>query len=119
MKNYYVLAGSLIVVGTLIIAEQLYQPPREVHHSLSPVEFVEPDQAFTNCDSGADCIKIKGSACPASRGGAEVCVNKNYFQEYISLIDRKAGAEADVMCPQVQMNTSRVCGCVQNKCSIM
>jgi hypothetical protein len=116
MNNmYYVLAGSMIV-GSIMLIQQFYSPSRSENYTSSSTELIEPRGEFTKCSDSTNCIKIKGSACPPSEGGVEVCVNKNYFQQYISVIDNKAGSEAGAVCPQIYLATNRTCECVQNEC---
>jgi hypothetical protein len=116
MNKYTILAGSLIFVGSVMLVQQFYSPVKEEKYSFSSTDFIEPSEEFVNCTISSECMKIKGSACPPSEGGKEVCVNKSYFQQYISVIDDKAGSEAFSNCPQTNMVTDRTCGCVQNRC---
>ena len=116
MNMYYALAGSMMVVGSIMLIQQFYSPSRNESYTTSSTELIEPRDEFIKCSDSTNCIKIKGSACPPSEGGAEVCVNKNYFQQYISVIDNMAGSLADIKCPQVYMVTNRTCGCVNNNC---
>lgn len=112
------LALLLIIIGLIFLIQQFYVPSEKVWHKYSSTEFVEPPQEFLTCYQDTDCIKVKGSACLPSEGGTEVCVNKNHFQEYISVIDENAGAETDVVCPQVYLVTNRTCVCVSGVCSL-
>jgi hypothetical protein len=116
MNMYYVLAGSMMVVGSIMLIQQVYSPSKSESYASSSTELIEPRDEFIKCSDSTNCIKIKGSACPPSEGGVEVCVNKNYFQQYISVIDNKAGSEIVANCPQVYLATNRTCDCVQNKC---
>jgi hypothetical protein len=117
MNNYVILAASLLTVGTVIAVQMNYNPMRKTSYAYSSTDFIEPEQRLVNCNQTIDCIKIKGSACPPTEGGVEVCINKNHFQEYISTIDRAAGNEIEVACPQVDTATDRTCRCVDMKCN--
>lgn len=112
------LAFLFIIIGLVFLIQEFYAPNKKVQYKYSTTDFIEPSEKFITCYQGTDCIKIKGSACPASEGGTEVCVNKNHFQEYISDIDEKAGAETDVVCPQVYMVTNKTCVCVSGECNL-
>jgi hypothetical protein len=117
MNSYMILAASLLTVGAIVAVQMTYTPAKKDNYTHSSTDFIEPDQRFLNCSQSIDCIKIKGSACPTTEGGVEVCINKNHFQEYISAIDAAAGNEAEVACPQVITATDRVCRCIDQKCN--
>lgn len=121
MINYLTifLALIFIIIGLVFLIQQFYVPGKKVQHKYSATDFIEPPQDFLTCNQDTDCIKVKGSACPPSEGGTEVCVSKNHFQEYISVIDEEAGSEAEVVCPQVYMVTNRPCGCAAGVCALM
>jgi hypothetical protein len=121
MNKGMILAGSLMAIGAVFMIQQFSYPLREQDREFkfSSTDFIEPNDDFTNCYNTTDCMKVKGSACPASEGGDEACVNKNYFQEYISVIDKLAGHELDVVCPQVYNVTERTCECLNSKCVII
>lgn len=118
MNNYVILAVSLIAIGLIMLVQQLYTPVKKVNHDFSSTDFIAPDQSFIGCEQTDDCIKVKGSVCPPSEGGKEVCVNKNYFQEYISTIDERAGSAVDAVCPQIYLATNKTCGCVDSRCML-
>jgi len=120
MKKY-IIAATLVmgVLSVIVFVQKVYVPGNKVQYKISTTDFVEPSEDFIRCYEDTDCIKIKGSACPPSEGGVEVCVNKNYFQEYISQIEKQAGNEAEIVCPQVYLVTNRTCGCVQSECSLI
>lgn len=109
-------AASLFTVGIVAAVQIGYVPTPKDAHTHSSTEFIEPSPRFVACEDNTDCIKIKGSACPPTEGGVEICINKNHFQEYISTIDEAAGAEKDIVCPQVIASTNRMCGCMMGKC---
>ena len=113
------LALLLIVIGIAFIIQQFYFPIKEIKYKYSSTDFIEPSQDFLKCNEDTDCIKVKGSACPPNEGGREVCVNKNHFQEYISIIDEKAGSEAEIVCPQVYLVTNKPCGCASGVCVLI
>jgi hypothetical protein len=117
MNNYVILAASLLTVGAVIAVQMNYNPVKKDSYAFSSTDFVEPEQRLINCNQTIDCIKIKGSACPPSEGGVEVCINKNHFQEYISVINAAAGNEAEVTCPQVLTITDRTCRCINQTCN--
>lgn len=121
MKKYIIPIAVIIAsLSIIFFAQDFYNPKKKVNqYNFSSTDFIEPAENFIKCYEDDDCIKIKGSACPPSSGGVEVCVNKNYFQEYISQIDRAAGNEAEVVCPQVYLVTNRTCGCIENKCEFI
>jgi hypothetical protein len=75
MNKYYILAGSLMAVGSIMLVQQFYSPVKAESYSVSSTQFIEPREEFVKCADSSDCIKIKGSACPPSAGGVEVCVN--------------------------------------------
>jgi hypothetical protein len=109
----------LIAIGLVFVIQQFYVPSKKVQHRYSSTDFIEPSQDFLTCSQDTDCIKVKGSACPPSEGGTEVCVNKNHFQEYISVIDEEAGSEAEVVCPQLNNVTNTPCGCAAGVCTLI
>jgi len=113
------LALLFIIIGLVFLIQEFYAPTKNVKYKYSKTDFVEPSEEFITCYQGADCMKIKGSACPPNEGGAEVCVNKNHFQEYISGIDEKAGKQEEIICPQVYLVTDRQCECIDGKCELM
>ena len=113
------LAFLFIIIGLVFLIQEFYAPTKNVKYKYSTTDFVEPSALFVKCAENEDCIKIKGSVCPPEAGGIEVCVNKNYFQEYISYINEKAGFETDVACPEVYLTTNKTCTCTENKCKLM
>jgi len=109
----------LLAIGIIFLIQEFYIPTENKKYRYSPTDFVQPTDLFIKCDETSDCIKVKGSVCPPETGGIEVCVNKNYFQEYISYINERAGFETDVSCPAVNMVTNKTCGCAENKCVVI
>jgi len=110
------LATLLIILGLVLLIQEFHIPIKNIQYKYSPTEFIEPSERFVKCFEDTECIKIKGSACPPSSGGAEVCVDKDYFQEYLSEIEEKAGREWEVACPEIYLISNKTCGCVENKC---
>lgn len=120
MKKYIIPLAVLIAsLSVIFFVQNSYDPRKKTQYNVSSTDFVEPSENFIKCYEDTDCIKIKGSACPPSEGGVETCVNKNYFQEYISQIEKQAGSEQEITCPQVYLVTNRTCGCVENVCRLM
>ena len=120
MKKYILpLAVLLASLSLIFFVQSAYDPRKKDQLKLSSTDFVRPVENFIKCYRDTDCIKIKGSACPPSSGGVETCVNKNYFQEYISQIESQAGTEAEVVCPEVYLVTNRTCGCIENNCVLV
>lgn len=111
------LSIGLITVGTLYLIGGSFS--NEKTYDYTSTDFIEPDEEFVLCDSEDDCFKFRGSACPAEAGGVEVCVNKNFVQEYSSEIEGKVGLQIEIECPQADMSTRMECGCVENKCTLV
>ena len=107
-----------IIIGLLFLINEFYVPAK-TQYEYSPTEFIEPFKRFVNCFEDKDCIKVKGSACPPSSGGFEVCINKNYFQEYISEIEEKAGKEWEVECPAIYLISNKICDCIESECVLV
>jgi hypothetical protein len=120
MKKYIIVIGILIAsLAVIFFVQNAYDPRKKTKYEFSSTDFIQPAENFIKCYEDTDCIKVKGSACPPSSGGVEVCVNKNYFQEYISQIEKQAGSEAEVVCPQLYLVTNKTCGCLENKCNLV
>jgi len=81
--------------------------------------FIEPSSLFVACYTKDDCMKVKGTACPPSKGGAETCINKNYMQEYLSNIEILSGKEWEVNCPNIDSSTNKICLCINNVCKLV
>ena len=114
MKAVYI---SLALIG-LGVASLLYKVNDEKVYSYNITDFIEPQERFLTCNNVDDCFKFKGSACPADRGGAEVCINKNFVQEYNSIIEDQAGMYYVTQCPNISLSTNVTCDCVDNRCSL-
>jgi hypothetical protein len=114
-----ILALVLIIIGLIYIVQEFHVPKKENNYEYSSTDFIRPSQRFLNCFEDLDCIKIKGSACPPSAGGKEVCVDKDFFQEYLSEIEEKSGKESEIICPQVYLVTNKTCICNNGKCNLM
>jgi hypothetical protein len=120
MKKYIIPLAILIAsLAVIFFVQSAYDPRKKTQNKFSSTDFIQPAENFIKCYEDTDCIKIKGSACPPSAGGIETCVNKNYFQEYISQIDKTAGSEADAICPQVYMVTNKTCVCASGICNLV
>ena len=72
-------AASLVTIGAVALYQMGYCPLSRDTRTHSQTDFIEPSAEFIACDFSADCIKIKGSSCPPTEGGVEVCINKNHF----------------------------------------
>jgi hypothetical protein len=81
--------------------------------------FIEPSNSFVACYKTDDCIKVKGTACPPSKGGAEICINKEHMQEYLSNIEILSGKEWEVECPNINNSTNKECSCINNVCKLV
>ena len=126
MKKYLIIILSAIAVA--VIAMSAYFTNFYYHLKSLQVQgtkypstyFINPpSNLFIECRTTDDCIKIKGTACPPSKGGTETCVNKGHMQEYLSSIESLAGKEWEVDCPNVNKTTDKVCSCANNFCSLV
>jgi hypothetical protein len=108
----------LIVLGLIFLIQEFYIPIKSVQYKYSPTDFIEPNENFLKCFEDTDCIKVKGSACPPESGGTEVCVDKDHFQEYISEIEKQAGRESEVTCPEIYLLSNKTCSCIESKCEL-
>jgi len=111
-----ILGLLLIVLAVVFYIQESYIPIKNISYKYSSTEFIEPSGNFVKCYEDKDCIKIKGSVCPPESGGTEACVNKNYFQEYLSEIEEKAGREWEVSCPEIYLVSNKTCDCIGNLC---
>jgi len=109
----------LIVLAVIFFIQESHVPIKKTSYKYSPTDFIEPSERFLKCYEDTDCIKIKGSACPPSSGGTEVCVDKDFFQEYLSEIEKQAGREEEVGCPEIYLVSNKTCSCIENKCILM
>ena len=114
-----ILGLVLIVLAVVFFIQESYVPTEKNQYKYSPTAFIEPLERFLKCFEDTDCIKVRGSACPPSSGGAEVCVDKDFFQEYISEIEKKAGREDEVGCPEIYLVSNKTCSCIENTCVLM
>ncbi len=110
---------AVAIVGVIVIVQEFYCAAEEKVYEYSATDFIEPDERFTFCDIDDDCFKFKGSACPIDSGGVEVCVHKNYVQEYNSVIEEAAGKHWERGCPEIYMVTNRTCSCIDNVCTLV
>jgi hypothetical protein len=125
-KIFLVSLTAVIAVGLIVIIQEFYSSAKEKVYQYSPTDYIEPEERFlvctnnTNSNSTADeCFKFKASACPAEMGGIEMCINKNFIQEYNSVIERGAGEHWDLSCPEINMVTDRACDCIDNVCTLV
>jgi hypothetical protein len=119
MKQITVALSTIIFIAIVLLIQEFYVPQRYVKYEYSSTDFIEPDESFVTCDTDDDCFKFKGSLCPADSGGTEVCINKDYVQEYNSVIDGLAGKHIENVCPEIYLVTDRECKCVDNICSLV
>ena len=119
MKKIILILILIITIGTLLLIQEFYIPREEKNYKYSPTEFIEPNENFIFCYINDDCFKFKGSACPADSGGIETCVNKNFVQEYNSVIEELAGRDLERGCPEIYLVSNKICGCIENKCVLM
>jgi hypothetical protein len=81
--------------------------------------FFEPSSLFVACYTNDECIKVKGTACSPSKGGAETCINKEHMQEYLANIEITSGKEWEVNCPNINNSSNKECSCINNICSLV
>ena len=108
----------LLSIGAYFVVDNFYLGHSK-QYEYSTTDFIEPEERFVTCVDVDDCFKFQGSACPATAGGVEVCINKNFVQEYRSIIEDETGILVDIDCPQVDMSTDRECGCILSRCELM
>ena len=108
---------ALLSVGSVFLADGLFS--NEKTYDYMSTDFIEPERSFITCSNVDDCFKFKGSACPAEVGGIEVCINKDFVQEYTSIIENKTGLQIEIECPQVDVSTDMACSCIENKCLLV
>lgn len=121
-KNVLILVVilSVIIIAILAIANAYYfKSFGNEKYKYPSTYFIEPSDLFLSCYKNDDCIKVKGTACPPSRGGIETCVNKNYMQEYLSNIEVLSGKEWEVNCPNIDSSTTIGCSCIDNVCKLV
>ena len=110
------LALALISLGVVSMFYEVYG--EEKTHDYNFTDYIEPEEKFITCTNNDDCFKFKGSVCPAEAGGVELCINKNFVQEYNSVLEYMAGSCMVTECPQVCLTTNRTCECIENKCTL-
>jgi len=110
---------AVIIAGVIVMVQEFYNPVEENDYKYSATDFIEPNESFLFCYNSDDCFKFKGSACPTDSGGVEICINKNFVQEYNSIIEKFAGKHWERDCPEIDLQTDRTCSCVESKCSLM
>ena len=110
---------SLVLVSMGLASLYYTFQGKEKAYDYNTTDFIEPEEKFVVCGNDDDCFKFKGSACPAEVGGVEICVNKNFVQEYSSTIEGLAGSCNVNECPQVSLSTNRTCSCIDSKCSLV
>jgi hypothetical protein len=111
-------ALALIAIGIVFVIQEFVMK-KEVVYEYSYTEHIEPEERFIVCNNVDDCFKFKGSACPATSGGTEVCVGKNFVQEYNSVIEEKTGLNLEIECPEIDLSTDMTCDCIDNRCTLM
>ncbi|NIO44574.1 MAG: hypothetical protein GTN36_03415 [Candidatus Aenigmarchaeota archaeon] len=114
-----ILGSVFIILAIIFLVQEFYIPIEKNQYKYTSTEFIEPSERFLKCYESTDCIKIKGSACPPTSGGVEVCVDKDYFQEYLSEVEEKAGREEEVVCPEIYLVSDKTCSCLQDKCILV
>ena len=119
MKKIILILIIIIIVGVLLLIQEFYIPQKGMNYKYSPTDFIEPTQRFIFCYVNDDCLKVKGSTCPPESGGVETCVNKDFMQEYNTMIEELAGKHWEIGCPEIYLVTNKICSCIDNKCVLM
>jgi len=120
MRRYIMIILTILFLLALVFFIQgSYVPIKKTPYKHSSTDFIEPSERFLKCYEDMDCIKVKGSACPPNSGGTEVCVDKDYFQEYLSEIEKQAGREEEIACPEIYLVTNKTCSCIEDKCVLI
>jgi len=114
-----ILSLIVIIIGVSFLIQEFYTPQKETNYKYSPTDFVEPSERFIFCYIDDDCLKVKGSACPPESGGVETCVNKDFMQEYNTMIEGLAGRHWELACPEIYLVSNKTCNCVENRCILM
>jgi hypothetical protein len=112
--KFVLISLVIISLGVVSLFHELYVEDESYEYSFT--DYVNPEERFVLCSSNDDCFKFKGSVCPAEAGGVETCINKNFVQEYSSVIEDNAGACTVNECPQICLTTNRTCECIDNRC---
>ncbi|MFH0928772.1 MAG: hypothetical protein V1818_00250 [Candidatus Aenigmatarchaeota archaeon] len=115
MSNVVFISIILIVIGIVFVIQE-FSMKEDEKYEFSFTDSIEPEERFVACDNVDDCFKFKGSACPAYAGGTEVCINKNFVQEYNSVIEEKTGLNLEIKCPGTDLSTDMICECIDKRC---
>lgn len=118
IKYIFLLIISIILIAIIFMFTTINTSPRK-KYKYSPTEFIVPPENFLYCYEDTDCIKIKGSACSPDKGGSEVCVEKDHFQQYLSIVDESAGKEWEVTCPDISNVSNNICRCISERCKLV
>lgn len=124
MNKIFIIALVLVVIAIALAMYfnnyyYFYKSLSSVNEKNPPTFLVGPSELFVACSKTDDCIKVKGSTCQPSKGGEEICINKNYMQEYLSSIETLEGKEWEVSCPNADKTTNRSCSCLNNVCQLV
>ena len=121
MKYIFLLIIFIVLIASILIligVSGINTSPRK-KYKYSPTQSIVPPEYFLYCYEDTDCIKIKSSACPPERGGSETCVEKDHFQQYLSMIEESAGKEWEVTCPDINNVGNNICRCITEKCNLV
>lgn len=118
MKYIFLLIIFIILIALLLTFTTVSTVPTK-KYKYSPTDFIAPPEYFLYCYEDTDCIKIKASACPPEKGGSEVCVGKDHFQQYLSIVEDSAGKEWEVTCPNINNVVNNICRCIGEKCNLV
>jgi hypothetical protein len=126
MKKSLLIISSIIIIIVLVLTASYFSDIYYRYKWLQnerirypSTHFIEPSNSFVACYKTDDCIKVKGTACPPSKGGAEICINKEHMQEYLSNIEILSGKEWEVECPNINNSTNKDCSCINNVCKLV
>jgi CRISPR/Cas system CMR-associated protein Cmr1 (group 7 of RAMP superfamily) len=121
MKYIFLLIIFIILIALVItiISVSGVNASSKKKYKYSPTELIVPPENFLYCYEDTDCIKIKASACPPDKGGSEVCVKKDHFQQYLSMVEDSAGKEWEVTCPNINNVGNNICRCIGEKCNLV
>ena len=114
--KYILLSLALLSLGAVSVFHEIYAEKESYEYSFT--DYIYPEEKFVQCTSTDDCFKFRGSVCPAEAGGVEMCINKNFVQEYNSVIEGNAGSCMVNECPQACLTTNRTCECINNRCAL-
>jgi len=126
MKKYLIIILAVVAISAITLSAYFtntYYHYKSLQSEVSKYPstyFIEPSSVlFVECYTVDDCIKVKGSACPPQKGGIEICINKNYMQQYLSSIETLSGKEWEVKCPSMDNSTNKECSCNNNTCKLV